>query len=241
MRIEVALFGPLREQVGKAAIEVNIDSGACVDDLLAAIAEPGSSLGASLASSRVAINRSFAKGEEVIMEGDEVAIIPPVSGGSTACAHDSIFNVAETDREMQMLRESLTTGLNAFTGAVCLFEGRVRAENAEDEGELLALEYEVYRPMAGKVMTKLAERAVSRWGILNCSVVHRAGQVMVGELVVVIGVAARHRREAFAACEFLTDSLKADLPVWKRELWASGAAVWVQQIPEQRNCEYEER
>ena len=115
-------------------------------------------------------------------------------------------------------------------GGVCIFSGNTRAEMSADGRELMALEYEAYVDMATRQLQELAARARQRWPILKLAILHRTGRVAVGEPSVVIAVSTGHRAEAFEACRFLIDELKRDVAIWKKEVWATGDATWVNAI-----------
>jgi len=110
-------------------------------------------------------------------------------------------------------------------GGLCVFEGRVRTHN---EGKaVLSLAYECYEPMALRQLARLREEAVRRWDLGRAVLAHRLGAIPIGEAAVWIGVAAAHRAEAFEACRFLIDEVKLKVPIWKREVYHSGAVAWV--------------
>ena len=113
-------------------------------------------------------------------------------------------------------------------GGVCVFVGTTRAERNGEGVELAALEYEAYEEMAREQLEELARRAREKWGIVKVAMLHRVGRVGVGEASVVIAVSAGHREEAFAACRFLIDTLKAEVAIWKKEVWGDGAERWKQ-------------
>jgi molybdopterin synthase catalytic subunit len=112
-------------------------------------------------------------------------------------------------------------------GGIDLFVGTTRAEATSDGRELLALDYEAYHDMALKQMRDLASRARQRWPIIKLAMLHRVGRVAVGEPSVIIAVSTPHRADAFDACKFLIDSLKAEVAIWKKEVWADGSTTWV--------------
>lgn len=111
-------------------------------------------------------------------------------------------------------------------GAVATFEGTVRAEAGDDGRTLSALQYEAYEAMAAEQMATLRERAMKAFGILDAALVHRLGRVPLGEASVAVVVSAAHRAAAFDACRWLIDTLKADVPIWKKEIWSDGSTTW---------------
>ncbi|QOV89981.1 molybdenum cofactor biosynthesis protein MoaE [Humisphaera borealis] len=114
-----------------------------------------------------------------------------------------------------------------LAGGIDLFVGTTRAEQAGDGRELVALDYEAYVEMAIDRLRRLAADARRQWPIVKLAILHRTGRVPVGEPSVAIAVACGHRAEAFAACRWLIDTLKADVPIWKKEIWADGEGTWV--------------
>lgn len=172
-------------------------------------------------SLRMAVNEEFVGADAELCDGDEVAVIPPVSGG----ADDDLVAIVSGPIDAGEVREHVC-GDPAF-GGVATFEGVTRLERDAEHGDLVRLEYEAYRGMAVKQMRKLAAEARSRWPVGRLAVVHRVGEVPCGEASVVIAVACGHRDEAFEACRWLIDTLKTEVPIWKREVWRDGASSWV--------------
>jgi molybdopterin synthase catalytic subunit len=113
-------------------------------------------------------------------------------------------------------------------GGVAVFVGTTRAEQSPAGQALAALDYEAYADMALEAMRSLAARARERWPIVKLALLHRVGRVAVGEASVVVAVSCGHRAEAFEACRWLIDTLKAEVPIWKKEEWADGSASWVE-------------
>lgn len=113
-----------------------------------------------------------------------------------------------------------------YTGGIDLFVGTTR--RFTDERETVRLAYEAYAPMAAREMERLAEEAIERWPVRRACLLHRLGEVPPGEASVIIGVATPHRADAFAACRFLIDALKAQVPIWKKEVYADGSTEWVE-------------
>ena len=120
---------------------------------------------------------------------------------------------------------------DAAAGGVCVFLGTTRAERRADGRELVALDYEAYAEMAGPQLDDLAARARGRWPVVRLALLHRTGRVGLGEASVLVAVSTPHRAAAFECCRWLIDTLKAELAVWKREVWADGATTWVDPPP----------
>ena len=116
---------------------------------------------------------------------------------------------------------------DAGAGGIDVFLGTTRSEKSSDGRELIALDYEAYPEMAIERLRKLAQRAREQWPIVKLAILHRVGRVALAEPSVVIAVACPHRGEAFAACKWLIDQLKVDVPIWKKEIWSDGTDSWV--------------
>lgn len=129
--------------------------------------------------------------------------------------------------DVRTVRAHLGGTVSGTLGGICVFEGCTRLEHDATHGTLAALEYEAYDAMALRQLHGLAAQARARWPILALAIEHRVGRVAIGESSVIIGVATAHRDEAFAACRWLIDTLKRDVPIWKKECWSSGATTWV--------------
>lgn len=178
----------------------------------------------------IAVNREYASISHVLCDGDEVALLPPVSGGSVSgpnAADASAIQIRLQQEPIQ--REAVLMGLAAPSdGAVLVFEGIVR-DNSRGRRTCF-LEYEAYEPMARSEMEKLAGEALRRFAIRGVSIAHRTGRLEIGEASVCIAVAAAHRGPAYEASRFLIDTLKRTVPIWKREHFEDGA-VWVEGEP----------
>ena len=179
----------------------------------------------------VAVNREYASADAMLHEGDEVALLPPVSGGCSAqgeslapLATNMIAIVGEPIGAEVIVR-AVKAGSD---GAVCVFDGIVR-DNTRGR-RTLYLDYEAYREMALAQMHRLADEAVAKFGVREVALVHRLGRLQVGETSVLIAVASAHRAAAFDACRWLIDTLKKTVPIWKRETFADGA-VWADGEP----------
>ena len=202
MRISVRLFAGLRERAGADRVEVELPEGASVADLLAAMElAPRSCI--------VALNREYAAEDALIAESDEVALVPPVSGGETpvrlAEVVDAPLDVATVSAAVRDPR----------AGAVVTFEGVTR--------EVEALDYEAYAEMAAEKLRAIGEEEAARHGLCAVALIHRCGRVPLSEPSVIVAASAPHRGEAFAGARALIDRVKAEAPIWKVELTAEGA------------------
>lgn len=165
---------------------------------------------------RVAVNRVFAEDDAVVGPDDELALIPPVSGGAGPLIE---LRAAPIDA-----RETEAAVANDGAGAVLSFQGTVR--NRTGDHAVTHLDYEVYPEMARAVLQRIAEAAESRWSGAKVAILHRHGRLAIGEVSVAISVAHPHRAEAFEACRFVIEELKRDVPIWKKEHRGDGS-VWV--------------
>jgi MoaE-MoaD fusion protein len=206
MRVQVRLFAALRERAGRDALELELPEGARVSDALAAVDELAGGLSLVLA-----VNREYADPADELRAGDELALIPPVSGGATTVPH-----VAVRDEPLSL--DALVARVrDPGAGAVVTFSGVTR--------EVDFLDYEAYAEMAAEQMQGIVAAAVERHGLCAAAAEHRVGRVALGEPSVIVAVSAPHRGEAFAGGREIIDELKARAPIWKREegTWVRGA------------------
>lgn len=218
MQVEVRLFAVCRERAGKDRLTVSLpDDGAHVQALLDALAAAEPALAPVLPAVRVAVNQSFVKPDAALSEGDEVALIPPVSGGS------GVSLVAVRDRPLGLAEVESAVSVPG-AGAICSFVGTVRDHTGPHQ--VVALEYESYAEMAEKVMRGIGAEVCERFPKARVAVLHRVGRLEVGEASVVIAVSSPHRAEAFDGCRHVIERLKEDAPIWKKEIRSDGS-VWV--------------
>lgn len=223
MNVRVVLFAKPRELVGKPQVELALPAGATPADAWGQLSSRYD-LGPLPRSFRCAVNSEYAGWDTKLEDGDELAVIPPVSGGAIgerrgliALREDAIDSTAVAER----IRSD-------EDGALVVFDGVVRSKSRGKD--VRALVYEAYGSMAQKQMELLADGALRRWSISDVAIVHRVGTLSVGETSVVIAVAAAHRGEAFDACEWLIDELKRTVPIWKKEIYTEGEA-WIDDRP----------
>jgi molybdopterin synthase catalytic subunit/molybdopterin converting factor small subunit len=227
MRVHVLPFGILKEWFGSDAATVELPQGATVADLLERL---GGSAGRAdrLRGIAVGVNAGFATASQVLEDGDEVALLPPVSGGGARPANvldDSGGSASQVrlTRERIDAAKFVALAKAAEDGAVVVFDGIVR--NNSRGRRTLYLEYEAYEKMALRQMQELAAQARERFAIRRAAIVHRLGRLEIGETSVLIVVSAAHRAAAFDASRWLIDTLKQTVPIWKKEFFADGA-VW---------------
>jgi len=224
MRVRVLFFGMLKDVAGTSSEVVELPECASIQDLLAHYSAENPRLKEALCSSAVALNRQYANVDAQLKPGDEIALLPPVSGGSAQSepGHSSIVRSA-------IDLEGIVAGLRrGEDGAVLVFEGVVR--NQTRGRKTLYLNYEAYEPMARQEMEALATEALQKYQIRDVALVHRLGRLEIGETSVLVAVASAHRAAAFEACRWLIDTLKRTVPIWKKEYFEDGA-VWADGEP----------
>ncbi len=214
MRVRVLFFGMLKDLAGKSSDTLDLPEGATVRGLLAHVESQIPRLKDSLASLAVAVNQQYAGPETVLKVDDEVALLPPVSGGSGRAS--IVREPIDTEGVLKRIKRG-------EDGAAVVFEGVVR--NQTRGRTTLYLDYEAYEQMALDQMEGLAEQAVKRFQVREVALVHRLGRLEIGETSVLIVVASAHRAAAFDACRWLIDTLKRTVPIWKKEYFEDGA-VW---------------
>jgi MoaE-MoaD fusion protein len=231
MRVRVLLFGVLKEFFGSDTMNAELPDGARVADLLKQLA--ASRPMPALKSLAVSVNAEFANASQVLRDGDEVGLLPPVSGGA-ASRDDVGRNDAERGGSVAFTHspiasaEIIAQAKQGEDGAVVVFDGIVRNETRGRS--VLHLDYEAYEEMALRQMERLASEAKGRFGVRHVTIVHRLGRLQVGESSILIVVASAHRAQAFDACRWLIDTVKTTVPIWKRETFADGA-VWADGEP----------
>jgi len=221
--ITVKLFALLKERAGSD--ELHIAAGpATIFELLLTIAREHPALAGLLSQGRVmtALNHELVKPDARIKDGDEVALMPPFSGG--AAGHSRIQQAMfSLDEEVDRLKRSSTA-----IGAIVTFLGTTR--DISRGTAVSQLQFEHYPGMAEKQLAEIRERAMKEHGAIDVTIIHRVGTIPVGENIVLIAAASSHRDEAFRACRFCIDELKQITPIWKRETTKDGE-VWVEEHP----------
>jgi molybdopterin converting factor subunit 1 len=218
MKIKVLFFGFTHDLTGIREEQVELGEGENLEGLRRLYESRFPRMGELAGSLLFAVNQQVADPLAVLHEGDEVALMPPVSGGMD----DSRYRVTSEKITASDFAGSLQA---ASDGAVVTFEGVVR--NHSNGRKTLYLEYEAYEPMALRKMEEIGAEAKEKFDIHTVGIVHRTGRLEIGETSVAIVVTAPHRRPAFEACHYLIDRLKQVVPVWKKEYFEDGA-VWVE-------------
>ena len=206
MKVTVRLFAILRERAGSDRLELDLPEGARVADALRAVDHLAGGLRLVMA-----VNREYAAPEDPLSAGDELALIPPVSGGATTAPHVAI-------RAEELSLDAIAARVrDPRAGAVVVFEGVTR--------EVGWLDYEAYAEMALEQMQAIVAGAIERHGLCAAAAEHRVGRVPLGEPSVIVAASAPHRGEAFAGAREIIDAIKARAPIWKAEEgeWVEGA------------------
>lgn len=235
MQVRVRLFAVYREQAGTDALELEVPSGASAREVFATLQERFPRLRPVSEPLGVAVNREHRPPEDPLQDGDEVVFLPPVSGGQASGRRAGAAQRRARARQTAGGRFRLSPRpldprrLEALVahpscGAAVTFQGTVRSPNQGHE--VLHLEYEAYGEMALQEMERIAREVAERWPEVRLAMEHRLGRAEPGEPTVCIAAAAPHRGEAFAACRYAIDTLKARVPIWKKEVWPQGEE-WV--------------
>lgn len=233
MQIQVRLFATLRQLAGWSQQPLELSAGATLDDALAAIDQRFPALTISRRTFYAAVNQEYAKGEQVLHDGDEVAIFPPVSGGSNGktTQQGAAMKRFEITGQPLSLDDVARRVTRPDCGAIATFAGVVRGETATSSGvrDTDFLNYEAYAEMAEALLAHIGDEIVEQWPkVATVSILHRVGRLEIGEPSVVIAVATPHRGDGcFEACQYAIERLKAIVPIWKEENWADGQ-VWVE-------------
>ncbi len=242
LRIRVRLFAMQRETAGTKELRLEVPLGATVDDAWNAVVNVVPALAPGRASLRFAVNGDYADADWPLADGDEVACIPPVSGGS---GEEPL--PGESRRILEIRAEPFGSELAAELadrlatdedGGLVTFLGRTRitpgtpapgqeAEAARHAGrEVQGLEYEAFEPMALGVLAGIADEIEARFGVRRLAIIHRTGPVPLGDTSVLVVAVAPHRDAAFAAARYAIDETKARAPIWKAERFSDGV-VWI--------------
>ncbi len=218
MKVKVLFFGFARDLTGLEQEEVEIPEGGNLGDLRRHYEVRFPRLREISGSLIASVNQEIAPPSNLLQDQDEVAFLPPVSGGTD----DDIFQITRDVIPTSQIAEQLKAGED---GAVVVFEGIVR--NHSRGRRTLYLEYEAYEPMALRKMMEIAQEVHPKFPVDRIAIIHRIGRLEIGETSVAIIVASAHRKEAFEACRYAIDRLKQIVPIWKKEHFEDGA-VWAE-------------
>lgn len=228
MRVRVLFFGPARDLAQCEIAEMNLPDDASVEVAIEQLSRKFPSLQSVLSRWRIAVNAEYADASTPLYDGDEIAVIPPVTGGADLKGEGQraelgvLVGVTEKPIELAELVAFVST---PEAGAVVTFLGTVR--NQSKGKTVTALTYGAYEPMAEKELKRIAEEMQKRWQVCKVAIVHRVGKLRVGEVSVAIFVSAPHREDAFAAARHAIERIKEIVPIWKREHFSDGTTEWV--------------
>jgi molybdopterin synthase catalytic subunit len=218
--VRTRLFARLRELAGTDSENVEVRAGATVADVYNALQKSHPGLDVSSESVRAAVNQEFADWDVVVADGDEVAFIPPVSGGAHAVG--VLFELTTDPLDPRRLEAAVA---HKGAGAICTFIGVVR--DTSRGRSVTHLEYEAYGEMATAEMRKIAGEIAEKWPEARVAMAHRTGRLEIGEASVVVSVSCPHRAEAIDACRWGIDRLKESVPIWKKE-HATDGTYWIE-------------
>jgi molybdopterin synthase catalytic subunit len=216
-RVTVRFFAAARERTRVTEHRLELPGPATVEDVSRALVAAFPALEPLMPQLRVAVDEAFAQATDVVPDGAEVALIPPVAGGAPA----GLFRVVDEPLSLAAVVEAVS---RVSQGGVVTFTGVVRDHSKGKR--VTRLDYEAYAPMAERKLADIAREAREQWPGAEVAVMHRVGTLVPGDLAVVIAASAPHRREAFRACEHVIERLKQDVPIWKKE-YAEDGEVWV--------------
>ena len=234
MRVKVQYLGMLKEFAGHETEMAEVPDGSSLGSLFDALQQRIPQLAQYRSAVALAVNYEYSGRETVLHDGDEVALIPPVSGGTPEGETDGNAAPMQSTEHAALVRQPIDGAaiLAALKqpedGAVVVFDGIVR--NQTRGRRTRYLEYTAYEPMALKQMEHLAVQALANYAIRDVWLVHRLGRLEIGETSVYIAVASAHRVAAFEACRWVIDTLKKTVPIWKKETFVDGA-VWADGEP----------
>jgi MoaE-MoaD fusion protein len=218
--VRARLFARLREQAGVETERLELPAGSTLADVYEALRRTHPALETDRGAVRAALNQEFSDWSAKVADGDEVAFIPPVSGGSHGAG--ILFEVTGVPLDARRLEAAVT---HKSAGAICTFTGVVR--DSSRGRSVTHLEYEAYGEMAIAQMRKIGDEIAERWPEARVAMAHRTGRLEIGEASVVVSVSCPHRAEAIAACKWGIDRLKESVPIWKKEHAADGT-YWIE-------------
>jgi len=218
--VRVRLFARLREQAGKETATLELPTGSTVADVYESLRREHPALEADRKAVRAALNQEFKDWSAEVADGDEVAFIPPVSGGAHGVG--ILFELTPDPLDARRMEAAVS---HKGSGAICTFTGVVR-DNSRGRS-VTHLDYEAYAEMAIVQMRRIGDEIAERWPEARVAMAHRTGQLDIGEASVVVSVSCPHRAEAIAACKWGIDRLKESVPIWKKEHAADGT-FWIE-------------
>jgi molybdopterin synthase catalytic subunit len=223
MQVRVLFFGILKDLAGRSSDTLSLPDHASAADVISHYEQRLSANKGIFNAIAISVNQEYAQPEMKLHSGDEVALLPPVSGGTSETGQPKAEERVSITREAIRIASVLERMKCPDDGAAVVFEGVVR--NNTRGRRTLFLDYEAYEEMAVKEMESLIARALDQFQIRDAAIIHRLGRIEIGETSVLIIVASAHRAPAFDACRWLIDTLKCTVPIWKKEYFEDGA-VW---------------
>jgi molybdopterin synthase catalytic subunit len=222
--ITVKLFALLKDRAGRDEIQIPFSAGT-VTDLLRQLSAAYPALSEMVSPGRImiSVNQEFVKQDAVVRDGDEVALMPPFSGGDRAGQVRIQQEPFSLEAEVERLKKT-----SSSIGGIVIFLGTTR--DLSQGRQVSKLDFDHYPGMAEKKLNEIRDRAIREYGVIDITIIHRVGTIPVGENIVLIAVAAEHRDEAFKGCRFCIDELKRITPIWKKET-TPGGDVWVEEHP----------
>ncbi|BCM89955.1 molybdopterin synthase catalytic subunit [Abditibacteriota bacterium] len=228
MIVQILLFASLKDALNASQLELEVPEGAHVRDVLQTLGEVYPTVARYLPHVRVARNLDYAVPSDEVRDGDELALIPPVSGGSDTILpadYKPVVGVREEELSLDEAVRAVEQQTQGRAGAICTFSGLVRSTSRDPQGnwhdDIEFLDYEAFVPMAEAKLREIALEVAEKWDAA-CAVVHRVGKLQVGEASIVIAVASAHRAASFEACRFVIEEIKVRVPIWKRETARNG-------------------
>ncbi len=220
MNISVRYFASIRELAGTGKADLVLPDGATVESAIEHLAESDFRLHRAFAACLTMVNQEYVNREHALSDGDELAFIPPVSGGSIDTVRD-VFSVTESRLNTETVQRLVA---DDASGAIALFVGTVR-DHARGKS-VIRLDYEAYEPAAEKMLAKIGTEIRERWTVGRIAIIHRFGSLEVGEASVIIGISSPHRGEAFDAARYAIERIKEIVPIWKKE-WYEDGSSWI--------------
>ena len=229
MKLTLLLFATLKDAAPDGQLEVEVPAGATVAQVWQAAVERAPQLQKWRRHARVAVNQSYASDDDIVPANAEIALIPPVSGGALN-DEEPFVEVRAGELSLDEVVRAVQSEMGGTAGAICTFLGVVRSNSVDPDGarhdDIEFLDYEAYAPMATREMRAICLAVREQWGGA-CAITHRTGRLGIGEASVAIAVATPHRAASFEACRFAIETLKKQVPVWKKET-ASDGFWWVE-------------
>ena len=235
MTVRILLFASLKDALNTSQLELEVPANSRVEDVLRLLGEREPKIARWLSHVRVARNLDYANSTDEVQEGDELALIPPVSGGRDSILPDDyepFVAVREEELSLDEVARQVEQQTKGRAGAICTFSGLVRSTSLDPNGnwhdDIEWLDYEAYVPMAEAKLREITMEVAQKWDAA-CAVTHRIGRLEVGEASVFIAVASAHRAASFEACRFVIEEIKIRVPIWKREVARDG--FWWKEQP----------